>query len=553
MVPPGAFTVGTDLAVSPGSVVLRTPVYELIQYQPSTETVQRSAAADRPADDQQVLHSRPRTRAQHDRVPDRPGAAGVRDVLAQPGRAARFLGDGRVRAGDYRRGRRGGGHPRHRRGAPARRLLRRHPGRRGHRATADRGQQRRARGRCLASSCEPRAARHHARPVPRARSARWWTSPWRTPRSPPPPARATWTGAGSPKVFAWLRPGDLIWNYWVNNYLLGREVRRSSTSCSGTSTTRMTAGLHRDFVRAAVAKFPRRTRRAHRARHRGRPGPGDRGQLRGRRGGRPHLPLAGPATRSAELLGGTNRFVLSTSGHIAARVNTAGNMTSSYQVGDDVTADAGDWQRSAMSRQGSWWPDYAAWLAERSGAHARGRGPGHARQRAVRCDRGRTRQLRAGRMKRVRSLRQERGRREPEAGAGPARRGTAAGGPRHDGDRGRAAGCASRSVPVPAGCRCSSATASAPPSRPWRRSPARSTGITVVRFDVPGVGGWPAPRLPYTVPGLAALAGRMMASSATAASTCLTSPGAAVSRSSWRCRTRAAAAGSCSCPPRRAA
>ena len=39
MVPPDAFTVGTDLATSPGAVVLRTPVYELIQYQPTTETV----------------------------------------------------------------------------------------------------------------------------------------------------------------------------------------------------------------------------------------------------------------------------------------------------------------------------------------------------------------------------------------------------------------------------------------------------------------------------------------------------------------------------------
>src|SRR6202007_27529 len=39
MVPPDAFTVGTDLAVSPGAVVLRPPVYELIQYQPTTESV----------------------------------------------------------------------------------------------------------------------------------------------------------------------------------------------------------------------------------------------------------------------------------------------------------------------------------------------------------------------------------------------------------------------------------------------------------------------------------------------------------------------------------
>jgi poly[(R)-3-hydroxyalkanoate] polymerase subunit PhaC len=74
--------------------------------------------------------------------------------------------------------------------------------------------------------------------------------------------------------------------------------------------------------------------------------------------------------RSAQLLGGKTRFVLSTSGHIAALVNPAGNKKSSFQVGDDVTAGAGDWQRSAPTMRGSWWPDYAAWLAERSGAQA---------------------------------------------------------------------------------------------------------------------------------------------------------------------------------------
>ncbi len=42
-------------------------------------------------------------------------------------------------------------------------------------------------------------------------------------------------GRALAEVFAWLRPGDLVWNYWVNNYLMGRRPRRS-TSCSGTPT-----------------------------------------------------------------------------------------------------------------------------------------------------------------------------------------------------------------------------------------------------------------------------------------------------------------------------
>jgi len=71
--------------------------------------------------------------------------------------------------------------------------------------------------------------------------------------------------------------------------------------------------------------------------------------------------------RSTALLGGATRFVLSSSGHIAALVNPPGNEKASYQAGEECPADPQEWLRHAEPRRGSWWPDYAAWLAERSG------------------------------------------------------------------------------------------------------------------------------------------------------------------------------------------
>ena len=173
------------------------------------------------------------------------------------------------------------------------------------------------------------------------------------------------------EIFAWLRPGDLIWNYWVNNYLLGREPARFDILFWNADTTRMTASLHRDFVRAAVVNALVR--------------PGeltvlgtevDLAQV-----GLDCYVVAGVADhicpwescyRSSQLFGGTARFVLSTSGHIAALVNPPGtaakpNVKSSFQASDDVSAEAEEWRRATATQQGSWWPDYAAWLAARSG------------------------------------------------------------------------------------------------------------------------------------------------------------------------------------------
>lgn len=73
------------------------------------------------------------------------------------------------------------------------------------------------------------------------------------------------------------------------------------------------------------------------------------------------------AYRSARLLGGAKRFVLSTSGHIQALVNPPSpDSRASYRVIDDPTHESEAWAAQADVKQGSWWPDYGNWLSARA-------------------------------------------------------------------------------------------------------------------------------------------------------------------------------------------
>jgi polyhydroxyalkanoate synthase len=71
--------------------------------------------------------------------------------------------------------------------------------------------------------------------------------------------------------------------------------------------------------------------------------------------------------KTLQLVGSRPRFVLSTSGHIAALVNPPGNPKSTWQVNDALPDDPDEWLAGASTQKGSWWSDYVAWLSERSG------------------------------------------------------------------------------------------------------------------------------------------------------------------------------------------
>jgi poly(3-hydroxyalkanoate) synthetase len=72
------------------------------------------------------------------------------------------------------------------------------------------------------------------------------------------------------------------------------------------------------------------------------------------------------AHRSAKLLGGSVRSVLSTSGHIACLVNPPTNRKARFNVNPDMSLTGPAWLQSSQSCTDSWWINYAGWLAERN-------------------------------------------------------------------------------------------------------------------------------------------------------------------------------------------
>jgi polyhydroxyalkanoate synthase len=167
-------------------------------------------------------------------------------------------------------------------------------------------------------------------------------------------------------VFAWLRPNDLIWNYWVNNYLLGKKPPAFDVLVWNADTTRMPAALHRDFIRMSLDNAL-----VHPGKAKVLGTPVDLSKVDVDSyvvaGQTDHICPWESCYRSVQLLGGQSRFVLSTAGHIAALVNPPSNAKSSFRVNDACPEQPEAWIAGAAKHPGSWWDDHVAWLAERSG------------------------------------------------------------------------------------------------------------------------------------------------------------------------------------------
>ena len=175
-------------------------------------------------------------------------------------------------------------------------------------------------------------------------------------------------------TFNSLRANDLIWSFFVNNYLLGKEPRPFDLLFWNSDQTRMPKTLHLFYLR----EFYGQNKLA-------------KGELE--LGGET-LSLANVKTpvfiqsskddhispfrsvyRGARLFGGPTTFIMAGSGHIAGVINHPDAKKYQHWVNETLPEKVEDWRADAAEHPGSWWPYWAKWLKEKAGLMVPARDP----------------------------------------------------------------------------------------------------------------------------------------------------------------------------------
>ena len=182
-------------------------------------------------------------------------------------------------------------------------------------------------------------------------------------------------------TFNLLRGRDLIWNYVVNNYLLGQDPPPFDLLHWNGDVTNLPAGWHRDYLQ-----------RLYRDNLLVKPGaitirgvPIDLRTIKTpayiQAGREDHIAPLRSVWKLGRILAGPKRFVIAGSGHIAGVVNPPSAGKYQYWVSEEAAETLEEFQAKARETKGSWWPDWIAWLkalapktVKASGARIPGKG-----------------------------------------------------------------------------------------------------------------------------------------------------------------------------------
>ena len=173
-------------------------------------------------------------------------------------------------------------------------------------------------------------------------------------------------GSQMAATFDALRPNDLIFNYVVSNWLLGQDPPAFDILAWNSDNTRMPAAMHAFYLRALYLRNELA-----------------RGvlEVKGQRLSltdvkndtyvvgaiNDHIVPWSASYKTTRLLGGDVRYVLSSGGHIAGIVNPPGPKAWYEEAKPPYPVTAARWRAAAAHRNGSWWEDWTRWASRRAG------------------------------------------------------------------------------------------------------------------------------------------------------------------------------------------
>ena len=182
-------------------------------------------------------------------------------------------------------------------------------------------------------------------------------------------------GSKMASAFNMLRANDLIWSFVINNYMLGKDVAPFDLLYWNSDTTRMPEKLHLSYLRNCYR---------------------DNALARGEMelGGvkldlskvkvpvylqsarEDHIAPARSVYKAVNLFGGPARFILAGSGHIAGVINPPAANKYQFWTNEKKAKDFDAWLKDTSEHPGSWWTDWDQWLSKLSGAKIPARTPG---------------------------------------------------------------------------------------------------------------------------------------------------------------------------------
>jgi len=183
-------------------------------------------------------------------------------------------------------------------------------------------------------------------------------------------------GADMATTFNMLRANDLIWSFVVNNYLLGKEPFPFDLLYWNSDSTRMPAAMHSFYLRTMYQENKL-----------AQPGgislvgvPIDLRKIK-----TPcfilstkedHIAPWKSTYAATQLYSGPVKFVLAASGHIAGVINPPGKSKYGHWRNNNLPPNPEDWLKAAASYDGSWWPHWNEWVSQYAGDEVDARKPG---------------------------------------------------------------------------------------------------------------------------------------------------------------------------------